>query len=341
MLGLTRAAYRAQHRALALQATLVGEAVRLAATRRLPRPADRALGRVLAARFEALMARDLANVEAGLYPRRLLFQLPVAAYARRLPALIGDLPRVADRARRRDFCDLPAAVDLEAYPPYYRRNFHWQTDGYLSRRSAELYDLGVELLFGGTADVMRRQVIPPISRLLAGREPRAGARLLDVGCGTARTLRQIAIAHPDLAVVGVDLSRYYLDVARRVLRGRRAALAVGNGEALPLASGSFDAVTCVYLFHELPQGARRRVLAEARRVLRPGGLLVVEDACQVADSPELAGVLARFERDLHEPYFKSYLQHPLADLADEAGFAVESVEPHLVSVVMVARAAGA
>src|SRR5262245_36896323 len=125
MLGVTRLAYRAQHRALALQATVLGEAVRLAATRRFRRPPARALARALAARFEALMARDLANVEAGLYPRRLLFQMPVATYARRLPLLLGDLPRVAERARRRDFRDLPPEVDLEVYPHYYRRNFHW------------------------------------------------------------------------------------------------------------------------------------------------------------------------------------------------------------------------
>lgn len=336
MLGLTRAAYRAQHRALALQATVLGEAVRLAATRRFRRRRDRALARLLAARFEALMRRDLANVEAGLYPRRLLFQMPVASYARRLPALIGDLPRVAERARRRDFRDLPAGVDLEVYPPYYRRNFHWQTDGYLSRRSAELYDLGVELLFGGTADVMRRQVIPPISRL---RAQQPVTRVLDIACGTGRTLRQIAIAHPDLSLVGLDLSRYYLAVAGSLLRRRRARLVVANGEAMPFGSGAFDAVTCVYLLHELPLDARRRVLAEARRVLRPGGLLVVEDACQPADSPELAGALAQFQRDLHEPYFRSYLEHDLAGLAREAGFAVSSVEPHLVSVVLAARAA--
>jgi len=109
MLGLTRAAYRAQHRAMALQATLFGEALRLVATRRIRRR-DVRLGRALAARFEALMARDLANVEAGLYPRRLLFQMPVAAYARRLPALLGDLPRVANRARLRDFRGRPVLL---------------------------------------------------------------------------------------------------------------------------------------------------------------------------------------------------------------------------------------
>jgi ubiquinone/menaquinone biosynthesis C-methylase UbiE len=147
------------------------------------------------------------------------------------------------------------------------------------------------------------------------------------------------VAHPDLALVGLDLSRYYLAEARAVLRGRHVALAVGNGEALPLAAGRFDAVTCIYLLHELPLDARRRVLAEARRVLRPGGVLVLEDACQPADSPALAGVLAQFQRDLHEPYFKSYLEHDLAGLVGEAGFAVDSVEPHLVSVVVAARAA--
>jgi len=335
MLDVTRLAYRTQHRALALQATLLGEAVRIAATRRLRRRPERALARLLAARFEALMARDLANVEAGLYPRRLLFQMPVAAYARRLPALLGDLPRVANRARRRDFRDLPPDVDLAVYPHYYRRTFHWQTDGYLSRRSAELYDLGVELLFGGTADVMRRQVIPPISRMRAS-EP--VTRVLDVACGTGRTLRQIAVAHPDVSLVGLDLSRYYLEVASSLLRGRRAVLSVGNGEAMPFRDGAFDAVTCVYLLHELPLDARRRVLAEARRVLRPGGLLVLEDACQPADSPQLAGALAQFQRDLHEPYFRSYLEHDLAELAGEAGFTVQSVEPHLVSVVVTARA---
>src|SRR5690606_33839699 len=95
--------------------------------------------------------------------------------------------------------------DMSRYPPYYRRNFHWQTDGYFSERSAELYDLGVEILFRGTADIMRRQVIPPITRFLRGTDSgaRVGARpgdvrLLDIACGTGRTLKQLAVAHPEL-----------------------------------------------------------------------------------------------------------------------------------------------
>src|SRR6266403_1027306 len=142
-------------------------------------------------RYEALLARDLASVDAGLYPRSLLYQIPFARYARTLPTFLVDLPGVLRRVRARDHDDLPGDVDLGRYPPYFRRNFHWQSDGYLSCRSAELYDLTVELLFAGTADVMRRQVIPPVSRVV-GDGARSDVRLLDVACGSPRGARRDA-----------------------------------------------------------------------------------------------------------------------------------------------------
>ena len=46
---------------------------------------------------------------------------------------------------------------------YYLQNFHYQTDGYLSDLSANLYDLQVEILFNGAADAMRRRIITPSS----------------------------------------------------------------------------------------------------------------------------------------------------------------------------------
>ena len=146
--------------------------------------------------------------------------MPVREYAGALPQLARELPRMAWRARRRAVRELPPDVDLASYPDYFRRNFHWQTDGYLSHRSAKLYDLGVEFLFLRTADVMRRQVIPPLSRFT--REAPGPKRVLDVGCGTGRALYQMSLAHPQHEYSGVDLSPFYLERAGELLAGRRS-----------------------------------------------------------------------------------------------------------------------
>ncbi len=328
-------AYRAQQFGLLLGATVLQESARLLT--RTPRPDLRAVIPELRARTEALFARDLANVREGLYPRELLFQIPAATYARRLPQLLRDAPRVIARKRRGDYKDVPV-VDKDQYPAYYRRTFHWQTDGYLSEHSAAVYDLGVELLFRGTADIMRRQVIPPVTRWLRAHPDRTKVRVLDVACGTGRTLSQLATAHPHLAYHGVDLSPPYVRAARALLADvEQCALAVENAEALPYADGAFDVVTCVYLFHELPRNARRRVMAELVRVLAPGGLLVIEDSAQHADSPTLASVLASFPREFHEPFFNDYLEDDLVPMAEAAGAIAVSAEPMLVAKVVTAQ----
>lgn len=334
---LTRAAYRTQHLSFLLNATVLQETARLLA--RQPRPKlPRATLALLRRRTEELFARDLANVEAGLYPRELLFQIPARDYVRALPRLVRDAPSIVRRRRDNAYRDIPA-VDPDRFPPYYRRTFHWQTDGYFSAHSAELYDLGVELLFRGTADVMRRQAIPPITRFLRAQPvPPARLRVLDVACGTGRFLRQLATAHPTLRYHGVDLSPYYVQAARKLLADvGEVSLAVENAEALPYADGTFDVVTSVYLFHELPRNARRRVVGELLRVLRPGGLLVIEDSAQPAESPDLAAVLADFPRDFHEPFYRDYLEDDLAALLAEAGFVVDAVEPQLVAKVVTAH----
>ncbi len=332
-----RVAYRAQQLSFLINATVLQETARILSRTPRPKIPANVLG-FLRQRVTALFERDLENVREGLYPKALLFQIPHREYARVLPRLMFDAPSIVRRKKRGAYQDIPT-VDKARYPAYYRRNFHWQTDGYLSEHSAEIYDLGVELLFRGTADVMRRQVIPPVTRFLAEPGVAPGrVRLLDVGCGTGRTLRQLAVAHPEVGFHGVDLSPFYLKAARKLLADvPEISLAVENGEALPYADGTFDVVTSVYLFHELPRSARRNVVAEMWRVLRPGGLVVLEDSCQVADSPELADVLGSFPAEFHEPYYRHYLGDDLAVILRERGFVVESVEPHLVAKVVVAR----
>jgi ubiquinone/menaquinone biosynthesis C-methylase UbiE len=333
---LDRLAYRSQHFSFLLQATIVQEAARLVS--RLPRPKlAHAEIRALLRRKAELHARDLANVEAGLYPREMLFDIPVARYMRLLPQLLRDTPNVIRRRKAGAFREIPA-VDKQRYPAYYRRTFHWQTDGYFSDHSAEVYELGVELLFRGTADVMRRQIVPPVTRFVRAAGGAGNVRLLDVACGTGRTLHQLAQAHPELRLYGVDLSPSYVRLARkRLAHVAEVALAVENAEALPFADHTFDIATSVYLFHELPRNTRRIVARELFRVVRPGGLVVLEDSAQLVESAEIASALQSFPGEFHEPFYADYLEDDLAALLREAGFVIESTAPQFVAKVVIAR----
>merc|ERR1711939_1102081 len=132
----------------------------------------------------------------------------------------------------------------------------------------------------GTADAMRRRLIRPLLDQLGGRRADP-IRVLDIATGTGRTLRQLRGALPKAQLVGLDLSASYLRQASRWLSeipGELPQLVQGNGEELPFANEIMQAVTCVFLFHELPSEARQKVLDEAWRVLEPGGVLVLADS---------------------------------------------------------------
>src|SRR5438874_1989350 len=93
-----------------------------------------------------------------------------------------------------------AAKTDQNLPQYYRQNFHYQTDGYLSADSARLYDFQVEALFSGTADAMRRRAFVPIARFVEKRNPKR-AILLDVGAGTGGFLSFVKRASPGLKLI--------------------------------------------------------------------------------------------------------------------------------------------
>ncbi len=334
--SLDRVLYRTRHYALTAGLALPRQLWSRILSPRQAGLDPAALG-LLQRRFEALLERDLDCVARGVYPRELLFQLPLLGYLRQLPAALADLPRFLWRSYTASHQDLPSDIDRGRYPRYYLRTFHWQTDGWFSERSARLYDGSVEFLFGGTADIMRRMAIPP---LVASLQAQARARILDVGCGTGRFLAQLQRALPSARLYGVDLSAAYLEKASELLTAQGASLVNENAEALPFADAHFDAASAVFLFHELPPDARRRVARELWRVLRPGARLVLCDSAQLSDSAELADVLRSFPAAYHEPYYKSYLRDDLAGLLRECGFELESSEAHFVSKVVVARKPG-
>jgi ubiquinone/menaquinone biosynthesis C-methylase UbiE len=332
-----RAAYFAQQTAFLFNCLAAHRVLRTVTGLRIEPEAD-AID-LVRRRYDELLERDLDNVERGLYPRALLFQFPVRQYARRLPRLVRDFPRTIRRLRKKDFKDLPQDAKLEHYPAYFRRNFHWQTDGYFSQHSAELYDVGVEFLFLGMADVMRRQVIPPVVEHLRGQDGAERPRILDVACGTGRMLRQLTQTLPNAKLYGLDLSPYYIAAARGMLASANAdaSLVADNAERMPFRDDYFDVSLSVYLFHELPKRARQNVLSEMYRVTKPGGLVVVEDSAQYAEAESVAYFLDRFSEEFHEPYHRDYLRDDLREQLARAGFDVQRVEPCFVSKLVVAK----
>jgi len=237
--------------------------------------------------------------------------------------ILGDARGVASRRKRRDARDFGAKAKswLDGLPAYYRRNFHYQTDGYLSQRSAELYEHQVEMLFRGGADAMRRLILPPLRAHFGAEHDGQGLRLLEFGSGTGSATHAVARAFPRAKISCLDLSFPYTRHARQQLSGyERVECVQGDAAALEFGDGRFDAVYSVFLFHELPLPVREQVLAEAKRVLRPGGFFGLVDSLQKGDDPELDWALEFFPREFHEPFYAHYATHPMEALARAAGF---------------------
>lgn len=107
-----------------------------------------------------------------------------------------------------------------------------------------------------------------------------GTRVLDIGCGTGSLLIRAGLAQPRADLIGVDPDERMLGSARA--KALRAGVPIrfdrGYGEALPLADGSVDRVFSTLMLHHM-DGAdgQARLLAEVRRVLAPGGVLLLAD----------------------------------------------------------------
>ncbi|MBJ3774900.1 class I SAM-dependent methyltransferase [Acuticoccus sp. 2012] len=278
-----------------------------------------------------LLARDLANVEAGLYPFPRDEPGGLAGLLTRRNLYLKDLPEVV--RRRATGAHQEVERDGLARPRYYAQNFHFQTDGWLSDHSAALYETQVETLFLGAAAAMRRQALVPIAEMVRARDQRQ-LRMLDVATGAGAFLRDVRRAFPRLPVIASDLSEPYLAHARA---GRGEPAVAAAAEALPFADGAFDIVTNIYLFHELPPKVRPLVAAELARVLAPEGRLVIVDSLQTGDTPELDGLLELFPQLFHEPYYRSYLTLDMEGVCASVGLELEAAWPAFVSKIFVFR----
>jgi SAM-dependent methyltransferase len=163
-----------------------------------------------------------------------------------------------------------------------------------------------------------------VAQLLEGRLP-PGATVVDVGCGTGDNLAALDAASGG-AVVGVELSPYAVRHAPLSATGR-VRVGVSRAEHLPFASGCADLVTSMDVIEHLDDAA---ALAEYRRILRPGGLVLLTVPAYEwlwSDHDDWAAHLRRYTRaslvaavdqagfqPLHTAYFNSFLVPPAAVL---------------------------
>ena len=263
--------------------------------------------------------KDAADVRAGIYPVTERLQSPVKAIRHAIDFLTNARD-VDNRRRRADGVEVRYSTESDAYPNYYRQNFHYQTGGWFTADSARRYEGQVEALFAGTAGPMRRRALSLLARALGSQDQR-DLKIADAACGAGAFLMDLRATFPRSTLLGIDLSAPYLEEARK---RSGAAVLQANLEHTPLADDSLDALTCIYLFHELPPRIRPLIAAEFARVLKPGGLLAFADSVQARDAPELARLLEVFPVFFHEPFYESFQSTDLTALFAQAGLVEEA-----------------
>ena len=155
------------------------------------------------------------------------------------------------------------------------------------------------------------------TRVLLALQP--GERVLDIGSGPGFLADEMAAeVGPEGAVHGVDPSEAMLAIARR--RETAVEYAVGDANSLPHDDETFDAVVSTQVYEYVPD--MPAALAEARRVLRPGGRLLILDTDWDAvvwhstDRDRMLRVLEKWNDHLADPY----LPRRLPALLRDAGF---------------------
>ena len=164
--------------------------------------------------------------------------------------------------------------------------------------------------------------------------PMAG-RLLDLGCGPGAVAARIRQRRPNLEVVGLDHDAGLLALARARLTPLRADAAV-----LPFAAQSFDAVHARLVLRHLPRAAA--ALAEIRRVLRPGGRLIVVDSDDGSlvlhpQPEELARALTAKHQTARRRGADPFIGRRLVELVDAAGFSALTVRAQVIDSGAVGR----
>lgn len=216
--------------------------------------------------------------------------------------------------------DDPSASDDGADLPewYTDWDIHLQPHGvWSSARAARVYEHGARLVMLGENDDYS------FHRLFADTAvpKRAYRRIVDLGCGFGKSAWPMKQAFPDAEVIGIDLSRPCLELARQRCAERQldVTLIAADACATGLPDGCADLVTSTMLIHEMPGDALVTLYREAARLLAPGGALRFLDFQYRGDQLRDRMIDEHGDRN-NEPFLPPMLRQDQTELARAAGF---------------------
>jgi ubiquinone/menaquinone biosynthesis C-methylase UbiE len=205
-------------------------------------------------------------------------------------------------------------------PSYLLQEFHGMPNGYYSTAVSLAYARGFELVMLGRMAPLRQRM---------AQRMRGFSSVLDVGCGAGHLAEAMRLQGAR-DVWGVDPCPYALTVAAARVPGIRFAQALA--EDTGFAPERFEGVGVCFVLHELPRSALEHALAEFRRILRPGGMLVIAEPSPVHVRGSWWNVVRRhgfpgayykgLARLVFEPFLEDWLALDLRRSLEEAGFDV-------------------
>jgi SAM-dependent methyltransferase len=107
--------------------------------------------------------------------------------------------------------------------------------------------------------------------------PLDGARILELGCGTAQLTRRIALGGADRTILALEVDEIQHGLNLRIADLPNVEFRLAGAEAIPAADASFDIVLLFKSLHHVPLDQMATAMREIRRVLKPGGLAYISE----------------------------------------------------------------
>lgn len=214
------------------------------------------------------------------------------------------------------------AIDVHLMPGNYDGEY-----GPDDLAAGAVYDNGLAVFSFGLMGQNLDDIGQSIARFVRLRYPDfRPQRILDLGCTIGHNTGSWKDTYPEAEVHGIDVAAPCLRyaAARARAQGREIHFRQMNAERLAYPDASFDLVFSSMFLHEVPRKGIARVLAEAHRVLRPGGLMLhMELPPNSQLSPFDAFYLDWDSYYNNEPFYKPYRDLRPEQLCADAGFAPE------------------